>query len=386
MKWSFQIGRIRGIPIKLHLTFLIILLFVIWLFAVNDFPILGITIGFDAMNTSTLFKYLLGAIAAVLFFATLLFHELSHSFVAQNYGAKIQGITLFVIGGVSQIEDIPREPRMEAKISAAGPGLSLGIGILSYAVYYLVGPVPRPEIGGVTVIEATITNAALIVIGILAFYNILLGFFNLIPAFPMDGGRILRAAFALRMPYIDATRRAVAVGKSFAFVMGILGLFTFQFFLLLIAFFIYFGGTEEEKATVVSVTLEGVKARDLMTSTPAVIYVPPDWTLDRLIGVMFETKHMGYPVQESQDSPVLGVITFSDVQKVPASEQSTTRVGDVMTRAVITIHPDADAFDALKLMSMRNLGRLIVMADGQMQGIVSRTDIMRAIQFRGMYK
>jgi Zn-dependent protease/CBS domain-containing protein len=386
MKWSFQIGSIRGIPIKLHLTFLIILLFVIWLFAANDFAIRGITIGFDAMNTSTLFKYLLGAIAAVLFFATLLFHELSHSFVAQNYGAKIQGITLFVIGGVSQMEEIPREPRMEAKISVAGPGLSLGIGIVSYAFYYLVGPVGRTTVGDVTVIEATITNAALIVIGILAFYNILLGFFNLIPAFPMDGGRILRAAFALRMPYIDATRRAVAVGKSFAFVMGILGLFTFQFFLLLIAFFIYFGGTEEEKATVVSVTLEGVKARDLMTSTPAVIYVPPDWTLDRLIGVMFETKHMGYPVQESQDSPVLGVITFSDVQKVPASEQSTTRVGDVMTRAVITIHPDADAFDALKLMSMRNLGRLIVMADGQMQGIVSRTDIMRAIQFRGMYK
>lgn len=140
MKWSFQIGSIRGIPIKLHLTFLIILLFVIWLFAANDFSIRGITIGFDAMNTSTLFKYLLGAIAAVLFFATLLFHELSHSFVAQNYGAKIQGITLFVIGGVSQMEEIPREPRMEAKISVAGPGLSLGIGIVSYAFYYLVLP------------------------------------------------------------------------------------------------------------------------------------------------------------------------------------------------------------------------------------------------------
>ena len=386
MKWSFQIGRIRGIPIKLHLTFLIILLFVIWLFAANDFTILGITIGFDAMTVSMAYKYLLGAIAAVLFFATLLFHELSHSFVAQNYGAKIQGITLFVIGGVSQMEEIPREPRMEAKISAAGPGLSLGIGIVSYAVYYLFGPVNRTLIGDTGVIEPTITNAALIVIGILAFYNILLGLFNLIPAFPMDGGRILRAAFALRMPYIDATRRAVAVGKSFAFAMGILGLFTFQFFLLLIAFFIYFGGTEEEKATVVSVTLEGVKVRDLMTSTPAVIYVPPDWSLDQLIGVMFETKHMGYPVQESQDSPVLGVITFSDVQRVPASKQSTTRVGDVMTREVIAIHPDADAFDALKLMSTRNLGRLMVMANGHMQGIVSRTDLMRAIQFRGMYK
>jgi predicted transcriptional regulator len=101
---------------------------------------------------------------------------------------------------------------------------------------------------------------------------------------------------------------------------------------------------------------------------------------------MFETKHMGYPVQESPDSPVLGVITFSDVLRVPASKQSTTRVEDVMTREVVAIHPDADAFDALKLMSTRNLGRLIVMDDGQMRGIVSRTDIIRAIQFRGMYK
>jgi Zn-dependent protease/CBS domain-containing protein len=386
MKWSFQIGRIRGIPIKLHLTFLIIFLFVIWLFAANDFVILGITIGFDSINTATLFKYLLGTIAAVLFFATLLFHELSHSFVAQRYGAKIHGITLFVIGGVSQMEEIPREPRMEAKISVAGPGLSLGIGMVSYAVYYLLGPVGRTTAGDVTVIEATFTNATLIVVGILAFYNILLGFFNLIPAFPMDGGRILRAAFALRMPYIDATRRAVAVGKSFAFAMGILGLIFLSPILLLIAIFIYFGGTEEEKATVVSVTLEGVKVGDLMTSAPEVVYAPPDWTLDRLIGVMFETKHMGYPVQESPDSPVLGVITFSDVLRVPASKQSTTRVEDVMTREVVAIHPDADAFDALKLMSTRNLGRLIVMDDGQMRGIVSRTDIIRAIQFRGMYK
>ena len=386
MKWSFQIGSIRGIPIKLHLTFLIILLFVIWIFAAHDFVILGITIGFGGMAISTEVKYLLGAIAAVLFFATLLFHELSHSFVAQNYGTKIRGITLFVIGGVAQMEEIPREPRKEARISAAGPALSLGIGIVSYAIYYLFGPVSRTVIGDMTIIEATFTNAALIVIGIIAFYNILLGFFNLIPAFPMDGGRLLRAWFATRMSYIDATKRAVAVGKSFAFAMGILGLFTFQFFLLLIAFFIYFGGAEEEKATVVSVTLEGVTARDLMTRVPNVIYVPPDWTLDQLIEAMFKTKHMGYPVQESLDSPVLGVITFSDVQKVPAPERATTRVEDVMKREIISIQPDADAYDALKLMSTHNLGRLMIMKDEQLQGIVSRTDLVRAIQFRGIYK
>jgi predicted transcriptional regulator len=102
--------------------------------------------------------------------------------------------------------------------------------------------------------------------------------------------------------------------------------------------------------------------------------------------VMFKTKHMGYPVQESQNSPVIGVVTFSDVQKVPASMRGTTRVEDVMKREVIAIPPDAEAFDALKLMSMRNLGRLIVMEDRQVLGIVSRTDLMRAIQFRGAYQ
>lgn len=379
MRWSIQIGSIRGIPIKLHLTFLIILLLVIWIFATNDFVVLGITLGFGGMNISAGLKYLLGAIASVLFFSTLLFHELSHSVVAQGYGVTIRGITLFVIGGVAQMEEIPREPRKEARISAAGPALSLGIGIVSYAIYYLFGPVSPAD-------DATFKNVTLIVIGIIAFYNILLGFFNLIPAFPMDGGRLLRAGFATRMSYIDATKRAVVVGKSFAFAMGILGLFTFQLFLLLIALFIYFGGSEEEKATVVSVTLEGVKVRDLMTRVPNVIYVPPDWTLDQLIETMFKTKHMGYPVQESLDSPALGVITFSDVQKVPAPERATTRVEDVMKREIISIPQDADAYDALKLMSTHNLGRLMVMEDGEMQGIVSRTDLVRAIQFIGIYK
>jgi Zn-dependent protease/predicted transcriptional regulator len=387
MKWSLQIGRIRGIPIRLHVTFLIIFAFVIWIFAANDFSIFGITIGFGALAISTAYKYLLGAVAAVLFFATLLFHELSHSFVAQRYGAQIRGITLFIIGGVSQMEEIPREPRREANISAAGPMLSLCIGFVSYALYRFLGPVTRMTGGGgETVIAATVTNAVLIVLGILAFYNLLLGFFNLIPAFPMDGGRLLRAAFGTRMSYVEATRRAVAIGKMFAFVMAIFGLFTFQLFLLLIAVFIYFGGGEEEKAAVVSVTLEGVKVRDLMTRVPDVVSVPPQWTLEQLIGVMFETRHMGYPVQESDNAPVIGVITFSDVQQVPPSNRSTTTIGEVMTRDIISIAPDADAYDALKLMSMRNLGRLLVMRNGQMQGIVSRTDIVRAIQFRGIHQ
>ena len=377
MKWSYKLGSIQGIPIKLHVSFLIILLLFIWIFAVQEFNIFGIFIGFGGMDIPTWLKYLFSAIASVLFFSTVLFHELSHSLVAKSYGIKIRSITLFALGGVAQMEEMPRDPRMEAKMAAAGPAFSLGIGILSYAIYYLFGPVSPTGSG------ETITNAALIVVGIIAFYNIILGLFNLIPAFPMDGGRILRAFFAMRMPYIEATKKAVAVGKSILFAMAIVGLLFGNFVLILIAIYLYFAASGEERATVISVTLESVKVRDVMTSVPNVVHVPPDWTVNQLVDQMFRTKHMGYPVQESQTSSVLGVVTFADVRRIPTSERDTTRVEDVMNRELISIGSDADAFDALKLMGSRNVGRLIVMDAEQIVGIVSRTDLMRAIQFRG---
>ena len=379
MKWSYQIGSIRGIPIRLHLTFLVILVFFIWAFAVQDIKIeeYVIILSFGGMDTPTVIKYLFSIITAVLFFSTLLFHELSHSIVAQDYGIKIKSITLFIIGGVAQMEDIPKEPRKEGRIAAAGPAFSLTIGIIAYAIYDFFGPV-NPARGA-------FENGTLIMLGIIAFYNIILGIFNLLPAFPMDGGRILRALLATRMPYIDATRKAVTIGKGFALTMGILGLFAFNPVLLLIAFFIYYGAAGEGEATAISVTLEGLKARDLMTGLPDVIHVPPDWTLDQLIDVMFKTKHMGYPVQESHASPVLGVITFSDIRRIPEPERGTIRVKDVMTSEVIAIEADADAFDAFKLIASDNVGRLIVMDRGKMVGIVSRTDLMRLIQFRGAY-
>ncbi len=122
-----------------------------------------------------------------------------------------------------------------------------------------------------------------------------------------------------------------------------------------------------------------------MTGLPDVIYVPPDWTLDQLVDVMFKTKHMGYPVQQNHTSAVLGVITFSDLRRIPELERGISRVKDVMTGEVITIEPDAGAFDAFKLIMSNNVGRLIVIDHGKMVGIVSRTDLIRSIQFRGAY-
>lgn len=377
MNWSYQIGSIRGIPIRLHVSFLVTLIFFIWLFADHTFEIFGIVFGFGEADVPIWLKYLFSSITSILFFLTLLFHELSHSVVAQSYGIKIKSITLLIIGGIAQMEDIPKEPRKEAMISAAGPAFSLGIGILAYAIY-----ISFYQVNEVT---WTFGNAFLMSVSIIAYYNILLGIFNLIPAFPMDGGRIFRAMLAMNMPYIDATRIAVAVGKSFAIIMGILGLFTFNLFLLLIAFFLYYGAAGEEEAAVISVTLEGILVKDVMSGLPDVIYVPPDSTLDQLVDVMFKTKHMGYPVQQNHTSPVLGVITFSDLRRIPESERDTTRVKDVMTGDVIAIEPDADAFDAFKLIMSNNVGRLIVIDQGKIVGIVSRTDLIRSIQFRGAY-
>lgn len=377
MNWSYQIGSIHGIPIRLHVSFLVTVIFFIWLFADHTFEIFGIVFGFGEADVPIWLKYLLSSITSVLFFLTLLFHELSHSVVAQSYGIKIKSITLLIIGGIAQMEDIPKEPRKEAMISAAGPAFSLGIGILAYAIYITFYQVSE--------VTWTFGNSFLMSVSIIAYYNILLGIFNLIPAFPMDGGRIFRAMLAMNMPYIDATRIAVAVGKSFAIIMGILGLFTFNLFLLLIAFFLYYGAAGEEEATVISVTLEGILVKDVMSGLPDVIYVPPDWTLDQLVDVMFKTKHMGYPVQQNHTSPVLGVITFSDLRRIPELERDTIRVKDVMTDDVIAIEPDADAFDAFKLIMSNNVGRLIVIDQGKIVGIVSRTDLIRSIQFRGAY-
>ncbi|MFV9631234.1 MAG: CBS domain-containing protein [Methanosarcinales archaeon] len=377
MNWSYQIGSIHGIPIRLHVSFLVTVIFFIWLFADHTFEIFGIVFGFGEADVPIWLKYLLSSITSILFFLTLLFHELSHSVVAQSYGIKIKSITLLIIGGIAQMEDIPKEPRKEAMISAAGPAFSLGIGILAYAIYITFYQVSE--------VTWTFGNSFLMSVSIIAYYNILLGIFNLIPAFPMDGGRIFRAMLAMNMPYIDATRIAVAVGKSFAIIMGILGLFTFNLFLLLIAFFLYYGAAGEEEATVISVTLEGILVKDVMSGLPDVIYVPPDWTLDQLVDVMFKTKHMGYPVQQNHTSPVLGVITFSDLRRIPELERDTIRVKDVMTDDVIAIEPDADAFDAFKLIMSNNVGRLIVIDQGKIVGIVSRTDLIRSIQFRGAY-
>ena len=359
MNSSIQIGKIMGIPIKLHITFLLILPVFGYIFA-NNPP----GSGFSDVSP-LLLRYVLGLSVAVLLFACVLLHELGHSYVAKKHGTNIQGITLFLFGGVSSLEDIPRNPKVEFKMALAGPSISLLIGSVLIIFYEFLK------------IDIPVSDPYLRLVWLIGYINIVLFIFNLIPAFPMDGGRVLRAILAGRMSYIKATSIAANVGKMFAIFMGIFGLIIpGGLWFILIAFFIYIGASEEEKSTQVSVSLEGVKINDIMTRD--IMTVSSGMSVEELVDFMFRFKHMGYPVVDG--SEIRGIVTFTDVQQVPREERKNVRISDIMTKGIISLNEDDDAVKALKLMTMNNIGRIIILQDKEMTGIVSRTDILRSVQ------
>jgi len=359
MNTSFQIGKIMGIPIKLHITFLLIIPVMGYIFANNTS-----VMGFRDVEP-VLLRYVLGISVAILLFVCVLLHELGHSIVAKKHGTNIQGITLFLFGGVSSLEEIPRNPKVEFKMALAGPSISLLIGSILIIFYEILKT------------NIPLDNPYLRLLWLMGYINIVLFIFNLIPAFPMDGGRVLRAVLAGKMPYKKATSIAANVGKMFAIFMGIIGLIIpGGLWYILIAFFIYIGATEEDKSTQVSVTLEGLKIRDIMTKD--IKTVPSEMTVDELVDFMFKFKHMGYPVVEGNE--VIGIVTFSDVKDIPKEERKKIPLSDVMTKEIINLREDDDAVKALKLMTMNNIGRIIILNEKKMIGIVSRTDILRSVQ------
>jgi Zn-dependent protease/CBS domain-containing protein len=359
MKTSIQIGKIMGIPIKLHITFLLVLPVFAWIFARYE-PQFG---GFNDVEPQML-RYLLGMAASVLLFICVLLHELGHSYVAKKHGSNINNITLFLFGGVSSMEEIPKAPKTELKMAVAGPAVSLLIG----SVLIIIHEIFKQE-------GLFQDNPYMRLIWLVGFLNIVLCFFNMIPAFPMDGGRVLRAWLAGRMPYIKATRTAANIGKMFAIFMGFFGFF-YNILLTLIAFFIYIGASEEEKSTEITVILEGVKVSDIMSKE--VKTVSPEATVEELVEMMFKYKHMGYPV--TYGSEVKGIVTFTDVQKVAREDRKNVKVLQIMTKELITAKENDEAVSVLKLLTKNSIGRILVKNDEKMIGIVSRTDVLRAVQ------
>ncbi|MBP1908997.1 site-2 protease family protein [Methanolobus bombayensis] len=229
MNNAYRIGTIIGIPIKVDISFLIVLPLFAWFFSSQAEPF-----GFAGTQSETM-KYILSLLTAILLFASVLIHELAHSYFTLRYGGSIKEIRLHLLGGVAAMKEEVHEPLKVMTIVAAGPLSSIIMGVLLLIFNYSFNPVSVSE-----------GNALFLIAFILGYINIFLGFFNLVPAFPMDGGRILRAFLSTRMDFVKATEKAVLVGKIFAVLMGILGLFT-DFWLLLIAFYIYGNASREEQ-------------------------------------------------------------------------------------------------------------------------------------------
>jgi Zn-dependent protease/CBS domain-containing protein len=359
MNSSLQLGKIMGIPIRLHWTFLLVIPLIAWSFASISQQGYGMTYGLGSIEPVSL-RLIYSLVFAVVLFACVALHELGHSYIAHKNGIIIRSITLYFFGGVSAVEEIPRNPRLELQMAFAGPAVSGVIGLISTLLASLL-----PE-----------SSAAAIMLWTLGLMNIILMVFNLIPAFPMDGGRLLRAWFATRMPYIRATRNAAGIGKIFAILMFVLGLFSSNFMLLFVAFFVYVGASEEEKATEIIVSLEGIKVRDIMSAQ--VRTIAPDMTLRELKELMFREKHRGYPVMSGDE--MLGIVTLTDLQNVPDEQLDHTTVEKVMARKLYVIAPVEEASTAMKMMNEKQIRRLPVMDSGRLVGIVSREDLVRALE------
>ncbi len=375
MDGSIRIGRLFGIPILLHYTFLLVI------------PLFAWIIGSQIAETTNLLKevfavpvdttlvtagytpYVLGTISALGLFFGVLIHELAHSLVARKKGLKIQSITLLMFGGIAQMDEGVPDPKVELPMALVGPVMSLIFGLACCGLVYVTPQITTdPGMAGVLIF----------IFGYLGILNIILCVFNLLPAFPMDGGRVLRSVLAKRMPLYRATRIAANVGKGFAIIFGLVGLFLFSPFLILIALFIYIGAGMESASARYSHFLQDVTVGAMMSSP--VTTVPSALPVSAVIDLMYASKHLGFPVVDR--GALVGMITLVDVNRTSPIDREAMQARDMMTRDPITLPPTAPVIDALRIMSAKNISRIPIVQDGQIVGIVTRTDILKVTELK----
>lgn len=315
MRYSFKIGSVWDIPIELHVTFILLIAAVLVL-SYPQFYLFFIT----------LFLFLF-----------VVFHELAHSIIARHYGIKVRKIVLYPIGGVSEIEEIPDNPSQEWRMAVAGPLTSIILGTALLFISLAISPDLIFK-----VIAFAVTGNLLFD---LATLNILLGLFNLIPAFPMDGGRVFRALLAERMKYSDATRYAVYIGKILGIAMVVLGFLIPSYFLLiLVGIFVYIGASEEAEQTIVSTNLAGVRVKDVMQSE--IGSVNPKQSLTEALEVMFKNRYHDALVEK--DGIFQGVITWNELMKIKPEERSALRI-EQMPLKNISVFEDESILEANKI-------------------------------------
>jgi Zn-dependent protease/CBS domain-containing protein len=346
MKWSLKIGSILGIPLKVHVTFLFLLLIIF--FAGRSI------IGVGGVQ---------GVIFVALIFASVVFHELSHAMVARHYGINVVDITLLPIGGVARMPTTPDDPRQEVLISAAGPAASLILAISLWFLSDLLGY-------GLSFWNVSIQGNLL---AQLAAVNIILAIFNLIPAFPMDGGRVLRGLLALYISPLSATRIAVGIGQMLAIGLFFLGLLSMNLFMILIALFVYMGAEAEERQLGMMLPLKGVTARSAMVSDIEVL------SLHETVGEVAERYCRGF----QEDFPVVderrlvGLISRDGLIDALHKRGPSSPVSEAMARDFPTATEDTPLMEILEKIQATGSKAVPILRAGEIRGLITLDQIGR---------
>jgi len=347
MSWSLNIGRVAGTVIRVHLTFL---LFLAWLFAAS-YAASGAAAAWDTL------------LFVVLIFLCVLLHEFGHIFTARAFGVTTPYVTLLPIGGVAQLERIPEEPWEEFLIAIAGPMVNYAI---TFVLVYFAGANLVPSAA------AAVDNTQIAMIDRLAIINMFLATFNLIPAFPMDGGRILRALLASRMGYVRATEISASIGQFVAFALGFIGLL-YNPILIFIAIFVYLAASSEAHMVALRAVSRGVPVTYAMMTKFATL--SPEAHIDDAVQTLLQTSQGEFPVVDGAGKPA-GILDRGALVRALKQLGPDARVADAMSPDFPTIGHRVTLEQAFKLLQEKSVpGVGVVDAAGRLTGLVTSETI-----------
>lgn len=357
---ALTVLRVRGVPIRLHFSVLLLVPFLAWVIAAQT-ALVAETANLPASRLG-LPGWAWGGIAAVGLLISITLHELAHTLVAIRHGGRVDSIVLMALGGVSQVSRMPRAPKHELAMAVAGPLTSLLLAAICSFGFSLARTSPPLAFG----------------LFLMAYLNLVLGIFNLLPAFPMDGGRVLRAALAWRWGRTRATRVAATVGKAMAVAFGILGLLGGGIWLVLIALFVWAGASQEQLHAEVQGALSDLHVGEVKNAVPS---VSAEASVEEARRLLREARASSAVVLEGGEA--VGVIRAQEILAVAVHDRETERVGDHMLRTVAVQSDEelGESFDRV----LREGEVPVVGKPGEAAGVVRAADVLRKLQERGFH-
>jgi len=346
MKWSWRLGRFAGIDVYMHLTFVMLLA---WLAISYYVPRHSVS---DALN---------GLAFILALFGVVLLHEFGHALTARRFGIRTRDITLLPIGGVARLERMPDDPKQELLVALAGPAVNVFLAVI---LFFLI--TPGTGITAITAFQPVGGNF----LGKLLWVNVVLAAFNLIPAFPMDGGRVLRALLAMRMDYVQATQVAAGIGQALAFLFGFVGLF-YNPFLVFIALFVWMGAASEASMVQMKSALGGIPVSKAMI-TDFRSLAPQDSLAQAIDHVLAGFQH-DFPVVDQ--GRLVGVLTRNDFLKSLAQKGPEARVADAMNLVFETADPSEMLELALGRLQSCHCRAVPVLRNGDVVGMLTMDNV-----------